>query len=202
MIYYLFYPLHDELNALNVLRYVPFRALAATMTSLLFTFFMYPWFIRALQAKQIGQVIRKDGPASHFSKAGTPTMGGALILLALVASTVLWADPRNSMVWCVTAVTVLYGVIGYIDDAAKIKKKNTAGLSGRVRLVLEFAIALSVAAYLQYGDGDTGLPADWQMLRDRLAVPFVAFDKHPIVLPRLVFVGFAAFVIVATANAV
>ncbi len=202
MIYYLFYPLHDELNALNVLRYVPFRALAATMTSLLFTFFMYPWFIRALQAKQIGQVIRKDGPASHLSKAGTPTMGGALILLALVASTVLWADPRNSMVWCVTAVTVLYGIIGYIDDAAKIKKKNSAGLSGRVRVLLEFAIALSVAVYLWYGDGDTGLPADWQILRDRLAVPFVAFEKHPIVLPKLVYVAFAAFIIVATANAV
>jgi phospho-N-acetylmuramoyl-pentapeptide-transferase len=202
VIYYLLYPLHEQLSALNVLRYVPFRALAATMTSLIFTFCMYPWFIRALQAKQIGQIIRKDGPASHFSKAGTPTMGGALILLALVASTVLWADPRNSMVWCVTAVTVLYGIIGYIDDAAKIKKKNTAGLSGRVRLLLEFAIALSVAVYLWYGDGDTGLPADWQMLRDRLAVPFVAFDKHPIVLPRLVHVAFAAFVIVATANAV
>jgi phospho-N-acetylmuramoyl-pentapeptide-transferase len=202
VIYYLFYPLHDELNALNVLRYVPFRALAATMTSLLFTFFMYPWFIRALQAKQIGQVIRKDGPASHLSKAGTPTMGGALILLALVASTVLWADPRNSMVWCVTAVTVLYGIIGYIDDAAKIKKKNSAGLSGRVRVLLEFAIALSVAVYLWYGDGDTGLPADWQILRDRLAVPFVAFEKHPIVLPKLVYVAFAAFIIVATANAV
>ncbi|HET8935564.1 MAG TPA: phospho-N-acetylmuramoyl-pentapeptide-transferase [Polyangiales bacterium] len=203
MIYYLLYPLHDELNVLNVLRYVPFRALAATMTSLLFTFFVYPWFIRALQSKQIGQVIRKEGPASHFSKAGTPTMGGALILLALVASTVLWADPRNSMVWCVTAITVLYGVIGYIDDAAKIKKKNTAGLSGRVRLLLEFGIALSIAAYLWYGDGDIGLPADWQALRDSLAVPFIAFEKtQSIVLPKFVYIAFAAWVIVGTANAV
>jgi phospho-N-acetylmuramoyl-pentapeptide-transferase len=203
VIYYLLFPLseqHPALSPLNVLRYVPFRALAATMTSLLLTFGLYPWFIRRLQAKQIGQVIRKDGPASHFSKAGTPTMGGALILLALVTSTVLWADPRNVMVWLVAAVTVLYGAIGYIDDAAKIKKKNTAGLSGRVRLLLEFGIALSVCGYLWFGDA--GLPDDWQSLRDRLSIPFVAFTKHPVSLPHLVYVLFASWVIVGTANAV
>jgi phospho-N-acetylmuramoyl-pentapeptide-transferase len=200
VIYYLLYPLHEQLSALNVLRYVPFRALAATMTSLLFTFFVYPWFIRTMQEKQIGQVIRKEGPQSHLSKAGTPTMGGALILLALVASTVLWADPRNTMVWLVTSITVLYGAIGYIDDAAKIKKKNSAGLSGRVRLLLEFGIALAVVGYLWYGH--EGLPVDWEILRDRLSVPFVAFEKHPIELPRIVYVAFAAFVIVGTANAV
>jgi phospho-N-acetylmuramoyl-pentapeptide-transferase len=202
VIYYLLYPLseHPALSALNVLRYVPFRALAATMTALLLTFGLYPWFIRRLQAKQIGQVIRKDGPESHFSKAGTPTMGGALILLALIGSTVLWADPRNTMVWLVAAVTVLFGAIGYIDDAAKIKKKNSAGLSGRARLFLEFAIALSVCGYLWYGDN--GLPSDWQALRDRLALPFVAFTKHPVSLPSTLYVALAAWVIVGTANAV
>ena len=202
MIYYLLFPLHEHpaLSALNVLRYVPFRALAATMTALILTFFVYPWFIRRLQAKQIGQVIRKEGPASHLSKAGTPTMGGALILLALIVSTVLWADPRNTMVWLVAAITVLYGAIGYVDDAAKIKKKNTAGLSGRVRLFLEFGIALCVCGYLWYGDG--GLPQDWQGLRDRISVPFVAFDKHPLSLPTALYVFFAAWVIVGTANAV
>jgi len=202
VIYYLLFPLHEHpaLSALNVLRYVPFRALAATMTALILTFFVYPWFIRRLQAKQIGQVIRKEGPASHLSKAGTPTMGGALILLALIVSTVLWADPRNTMVWLVAAITVLYGAIGYVDDAAKIKKKNTAGLSGRVRLFLEFGIALCVCGYLWYGDG--GLPQDWQGLRDRISVPFVAFDKHPLSLPTALYVFFAAWVIVGTANAV
>ena len=95
MIYYLLYPLHthESLSFLNVLRYVPFRFLMATMTSLLLTFGLYPWFIRRLQRKQIGQVIRADGPESHFAKAGTPTMGGALMLLALVLSTVLWGGP-------------------------------------------------------------------------------------------------------------
>jgi phospho-N-acetylmuramoyl-pentapeptide-transferase len=202
VIYYLLYPLHgqSQLSFLNVLRYVPFRALAATMSAMLLTFGLYPWFIRTLQSKQIGQVVRKDGPASHFSKAGTPTMGGSLILLALVGSTILWADPRDTMVWLVAAVTVLYGGIGYMDDAAKIHKKHSAGLSGRLRLALEFAIALGVCAYLLFGKN--GLPADWQLLSDRLSVPFLAFEKHPVVLPRLLYVVFAATVIVGTANGV
>ncbi|HEX4351904.1 MAG TPA: phospho-N-acetylmuramoyl-pentapeptide-transferase [Polyangiales bacterium] len=202
MIYYFLYPLHEHpaLSFLNVLRYVPFRALAATMSALLITFGLYPWFIRTLQSKQIGQVIRQDGPASHFSKAGTPTMGGSLILLALVGSTLLWADPRNTMVWMVAVVTVLYGGIGYVDDAAKIRKKHSGGLSARVRLFLEFAIAIAMCAYLWFGK--SGLPDDWQAVRDRLSVPFLAFDKHPVWMPSIVHVLFAATVIVGTANAV
>jgi phospho-N-acetylmuramoyl-pentapeptide-transferase len=202
VIYYFLYPFHEvpALSVLNVLRYVPFRALAATTTSLLLTFGLYPWFIRILQSKQIGQVIRKDGPESHFSKAGTPTMGGSLILLALIGSTLLWADPRNTMVWLVAAITALYGGIGYVDDAAKIRKQHSGGLSGRVRLLLEFGIAIAVCAYLWYGK--SGLPDDWQALRDRLSVPFMAFAKHPVSVPSFVYIAFAATVIVGTANAV
>jgi phospho-N-acetylmuramoyl-pentapeptide-transferase len=127
-------------------------------------------------------------------------MGGSLILLALIGSTLLWADPRNTMVWLVAAITALYGGIGYVDDAAKIRKQHSGGLSGRVRLLLEFGIALAVCAYLWYGKN--GLPDDWQGLRDRLSVPFIAFNKHPIWLPSVVSVAFAAWVIVGTANAV
>jgi phospho-N-acetylmuramoyl-pentapeptide-transferase len=202
VIYYLLYPLreHPSLSFLNVLRYVPFRVLAATMTAMLLTFGLYPWFIRTLQSKQIGQVIRSDGPATHFSKAGTPTMGGSLILLAMIGSTVLWADPHNSMLWLVAALTAAYGGIGYVDDAAKIRKKNSAGLSARLRLTLEFAIAIGVCGYLWYGSA--GLPDDWQQLRDRLAIPFLAFDKHPIIVPSVLYVAFAATLIVGMANAV
>ncbi len=202
MIYYLLYPLHvhPALSFLNVLRYVPFRTLAATMTAMLLTFGIYPWFIRTLQSKQIGQIVRKDGPASHFSKAGTPTMGGSLILLAMIGATVLWADPHNTMLWLVSAVTVLYGAIGYIDDAAKIRKQHSGGLPGRYKLLLQFAIALGVCGYLFYGK--TGLPADWQVLRERVAVPFLAFEKHPISIPSWAYVLAAAFVIVGTSNAV
>jgi phospho-N-acetylmuramoyl-pentapeptide-transferase len=202
VIYYLLYPLHthDSLSFLNVLRYVPFRILAATMTAMLLTFGLYPWFIRRLQSRQIGQVVRDDGPSSHLSKAGTPTMGGSLILLALIGATVLWADPRNTMVWLATAVTALYGAIGYADDALKIRYKHSGGLSMRWKLLLQFPIAIGLCIYLYYGE--TGLPADWIALRDRLSLPFVAFAKHPMVLPSWLYVLFAAFVIVGTSNAV
>ena len=202
MIYWLLYPLSEEpgLGFLNVLRYVPFRVLAATMTAMLLTFGLYPWFIRRLQSRQIGQVVRKEGPQSHLSKAGTPTMGGALILLALVASTVLWADPTNTPVWLTLAVTAGYGVVGYIDDARKVRKKDTGGLSARGKLVLQFSVAIAVCAYLWYGEA--GLGEDWLAIRNRLSVPFVAFDRVQIVLPSWVYVGFGAFVIVATSNCV
>jgi phospho-N-acetylmuramoyl-pentapeptide-transferase len=128
-------------------------------------------------------------------------MGGSLILLALIVSTVLWADPSNSLVWVVTAVTALYGFIGFVDDSAKIKQKSSGGLPGRYKLLLQFAIAIGICAFLWYGDA--GLPADWIEIRDRLAVPFLAFDKgEPITLPTWLYVLFAAFVIAGTSNAV
>lgn len=213
MIYYFLYPLHDEFGALNVLRYVPFRAIAASLTALGVAFGLYPWFIRRLQSRQIGQVIRKEGPEGHLSKAGTPTMGGALILLALIISTVLWADPGNFMVWVVTAVTALYGVVGYIDDAAKIRKKSTGGLAGRWKLVLQFAVAIGLCCYLWYGH--VGLPADWLAIRNRLAVPFLAFDNPQLIkalgaaaaapgleLPPWAYVIFASICIVGFSNGV
>ncbi len=216
MIYYFLYPLHDEpaLGFLNVLRYVPFRAIAAALTALGVTFGLYPWFIRRLQKRQIGQVVRKEGPEAHLSKAGTPTMGGALILLALIISTVLWADPGNFMVWVVTAVTSAYGVVGYIDDAAKVRKKDTGGLAGRWKLVLQFAVALALGGYLWYGTD--GLPADWLAIRYELNVPFVAFDNPSLTksleaveavrdnfaLPGWAYVIFASICIVGYSNAV
>jgi phospho-N-acetylmuramoyl-pentapeptide-transferase len=202
VIYYLLYPLSNSpgLGFLNVLRYVPFRAIAATLTAMVLTFGLYPWFIRRLQSRQIGQVIRKDGPQSHLSKAGTPTMGGALILLAVVLSTVLWANPTNTFVWLALAVTVAYGVIGYIDDARKIRKKDSGGLSARGKLVLQFAVALTTCGYLWYGE--MGLGSDWIAIRDRLSVPFIAFDRVLIEMPPSLYVVFASFVIVATSNCV
>jgi len=202
VIYYLLYPLSENpaVSYLNVLRYVPFRVLAATMTALLLTFGLYPWFIRHLQTKQIGQIVRKDGPESHFSKAGTPTMGGALILLALVTATVLWADPLNMTVWLVTAVTALYGAVGFIDDSRKIKRRDTGGLSARYKLLLQFTVAFAVCGYLWYGE--QGLAADWIAIRDRLSVPLVAFDRHPISLPTWLYVVLAAIWVVGISNAV
>lgn len=202
MIYYLLYPFSENprTSYLNVLRYVPFRVLAATTTAMFLTFGLYPWFIRRLQSKQIGQVVRKDGPETHFSKAGTPTMGGALILLALVSATVLWADPLNTLVWLVTAVTALYGAIGYIDDARKIQRRDTGGLSARYKLILQFAVAFVVCGYLWYGE--QGLPSDWVRIRERVNVPFVAFDRHVIALPTWLYAALASVWVVGISNAV
>jgi phospho-N-acetylmuramoyl-pentapeptide-transferase len=143
MLYELLFPLrHDAawLGWLNVLRYVPFRTIAATVTAMLIAFLLSPWFIRELRRQQIGQIVRDDGPESHKIKTGTPTMGGALILLSVLVPTILWCDPRNVFVWATTAVTAGYGVIGYLDDYLKIKAKNSRGVPGRYKLLGQFAI--------------------------------------------------------------
>jgi phospho-N-acetylmuramoyl-pentapeptide-transferase len=203
MIYELLYPLrHDAswLRWLNVLRYVPFRIIAATMSSMLLSFFVSPWFIRALQRKQIGQVVRTDGPESHKIKSGTPTMGGALILLSVLVPTILWCDPRNVFVWATTAVTAGYGVIGYLDDYLKIKAKNSRGVPGRYKLLGQFIIAFAVLSYVFLESEH--VPADWWEIRTRLSMPFVAFAKHPFTLPIGVYLPFAVLVVVFTSNAV
>ncbi len=202
MLYELLYPLRHVawLSWLNVLRYVPFRVIASTVTAMLISFWLAPWFIRELQKKQIGQVVRSDGPATHLVKQGTPTMGGALILLSVLLPTIMWCDPRNVFVWATTAVTAGYGVIGYLDDYLKIKAKTSEGLPGRYKLLGQFVIGGGVLAYVFYTDNH--LPDDWLQIRNHLGLPFVAFAKHPVVLPLAVYVIFAVLVVVATSNAV
>ena len=203
MIYELFYPLKSHyswLSWLNVLRYIPFRTIMATITAMLLTFVLAPWFIRELQKKQIGQVVRASGPETHKIKAGTPTMGGALILLSLLLPTVLWADLRNPFVLATTAVTAGYGVIGYLDDYLKLKRKSSGGLAGRYKLIGQVLIGGSAIAYTFLATNK--LPSDWNEIKTRLALPFLAFSKHSIDLPMWVYVPFAVFVVVATSNAV
>ena len=203
MIYELFYPLKSHyswLSWLNVLRYIPFRTIMATITAMLLTFVLAPWFIRELQKKQIGQVVRSSGPETHLIKAGTPTMGGALILLSLLLPTVLWADLRNPFVLATTAVTAGYGVIGYLDDYLKLKRKSSGGLAGRYKLIGQVLIGGSAIAYTFLATSK--LPNDWNEIKTRLALPFLAFSKHSIDLPMGVYVPFAVFVVVATSNAV
>ena len=201
MIYELLYPLHryPHLRWLNVLRYVPFRVIAATITAMLLSFVLAPWFIRELQKKQIGQIVRADGPATHFKKQGTPTMGGALILLSVLLPTIFWCDARNVFVWATTAVTAGYGVIGYLDDYLKIKTKKSDGLPGRYKLLGQFLVAGGVLAYVFYNQQ---MPDDWLKIRGNLGLPFVAFYKHPIALPLGVYFVFAVVAVVATSNAV
>jgi phospho-N-acetylmuramoyl-pentapeptide-transferase len=203
VIYELLFPLrHDSawLGWLNVLRYLPFRTIAATVTAMLLSFVLAPWFIRELQKKQIGQVVRTDGPETHKIKSGTPTMGGALILLSVLLPTILWCDPRNVFVWATTAVTAGYGVIGYLDDYLKIKLKNSRGVPGRYKLLGQFAIAGGVLAYAFLAQDH--VPQDWWDIRFNLGIPFIAFSKHPVVLPAWVYMPFAVLVVVWTSNAV
>jgi len=203
VIYELLYPLrHDAgwLRWLNVLRYVPFRVIAATMTAMLLSFFVSPWFIRALKRKQIGQVVREDGPQTHLVKSGTPTMGGALILVSVLVPTILWCDPHNVFVWATAAVTAGYGVIGYLDDYLKIKLKNSRGMPGRYKLLGQFIIGGAVLSYAFLAKDH--LPADWWEIRGRLGLPFVAFAKHPITIPLAVYLPFTVLVVVWTSNSV
>jgi phospho-N-acetylmuramoyl-pentapeptide-transferase len=203
VLYELLFPLrHDSdwLGWLNVVRYVPFRTIAATVTAMLLAFVLSPWFIRELQRKQIGQVVRSDGPETHKIKSGTPTMGGALILLCVLLPTILWCDPRNVFVWATTAVTAGYGVIGYLDDYLKIKLKNPRGVPGRYKLLGQFLIGGAVLAYAFLAREH--VPADWWDIRFNLGIPFVAFSKHPIVLPWWIYLPFAVLVVVWTSNAV
>ena len=118
MFYHLLYPLHVHagLHWLNVLRYVSSRIILATLSALAISLLLGPWFIERLKAKQIGEQIRTDGPQTHKKKAGTPTMGGSLILFALGIPTILWCDLTNRFVWLALGVTISYGVIGFIDD--------------------------------------------------------------------------------------
>jgi phospho-N-acetylmuramoyl-pentapeptide-transferase len=203
VLYELLFPLrHDSdwLGWLNVLRYVPFRTIAATVTAMLLAFILAPWFIRELQRKQIGQVVRADGPETHKIKSGTPTMGGALILLSVLVPTILWCDPRNVFVWATTAVTAGYGVIGYLDDYLKIRFKNPRGVPGRYKLLGQFLIAGGVLAYAFLAQDH--VPQDWWDIRFNLGIPFVAFSKHPIVLPMWIYLPFVVLVVVWTSNAV
>ncbi|MBU0552977.1 phospho-N-acetylmuramoyl-pentapeptide-transferase [Myxococcota bacterium] len=178
---------------LRVFRYVSLRVIAAMLTAMLISFVLYPWFIRRLQSRQIGQVIRKDGPESHFSKAGTPTMGGSLILFALVIPTILWGDLSNLYVWAALAVTVSFGVVGFVDDYLKLRMKNSKGLSGRFKLLFQFLIsALVMLALFREADG----------FSQELYLPFVSAEKFSISLPLALLLPFELIVIVGTSNAV
>src|SRR5262250_414034 len=145
----------DTIGPLNVLRYITFRTGGAMITALIFVFLFGPWIIDHLRLKQgKGQPIRPDGPQSHLTKKGTPTMGGLMILSSLIVSTILWANPANLYVWIVLGVTLGFGLIGLYDDYLKVTKQSHTGFSGRTRLLIEFAIA-GVACYAIAATGRT-----------------------------------------------
>ena len=182
----------DGVSGLNLFRYITFRAGGAFATALIFGFIFGRPLIDLLRRKQgKGQPIRDDGPQSHLAKAGTPTMGGLLILSALLVSTLLWARLDNAFVWIVILVTLAFGLIGFADDFAKVTKQNTKGVSGRVRM----GLGLLIAALASYA-ASMFHPAE---LTNQLAFPFF---KDALLNLGIFFVPFGMVVIVGAANAV
>ena len=189
MLYHLLYPLHTTISAFNVFRYITFRSIYAILTAFLICFLLGPWVIRRLSYLQVGQYIREDGPQSHLQKAGTPTMGGVLIIIAVAGATLLWADLTNFFIWIVLLVLIGFGLIGFVDDYLMQVKKRSKGLSGRGKLILQTVLALFTGLLLVLHPGfDT-----------HVTMPFF---KN--VSPELGwwYAVFAAFVVVGASNAV
>jgi phospho-N-acetylmuramoyl-pentapeptide-transferase len=189
MLYQFLYSLADQFSVFNVFRYITLRTFISFFTAFLLCWMWGPYFIKRLLDRQIGQSIRDDGPQSHKKKAGTPTMGGGLILMSTLVPVLLWVDMLNPLVWAVLIITWGFGAIGYIDDWLKVSKKNTKGLSGRLRLFAEFTISISVVLALVH----------WFNLSTVVHFPF--FKNFTIDL-GYGYALFAGLVIVATANAV
>lgn len=189
MLYHLLYPLHTEYSVLYVFRYITFRTIYATITALLISFILGPSLIALLQRLQVGQAIRRDGPESHLVKEGTPTMGGALILLAIILPTLLWADLSNIYIWATLLVTAGYGAIGFIDDYLKVIKRNSDGISARQKLAGQIFFA-TTAALILYFSGD---------FNTQLSVPFFKNFTPDL---GVFYIPFAVLVMVGASNAV
>ena len=189
MLYHLLYPLHKSISVLNVFRYITFRTIYASLTAFLICFILGPWVIRKMSYLQIGQYIQEDGPPTHHKKAGTPTMGGTLIIFSVVVSTLLWANLTNYYIWIVLLVTLGYGGIGFIDDYLMQIKKRNKGLSVRNKFLLQTILAI-VTGVLIYS---------YAGFSTRLTIPFF---KN--ISPELGkgYILLAALVIIGTSNAV
>jgi phospho-N-acetylmuramoyl-pentapeptide-transferase len=178
-------------HVFHVFTYITLRAILGTLTALMVALLVGPSMIRRLSLHRVGQVIRDDGPQSHLSKAGTPTMGGALVLVAVTLSTLLWSDLTNRYVWLALAVTLGFGAIGWWDDYLKLFMKNSRGLSARRKYILQSILALGAATYLYFS---ATLPVETQLV--------FPFFKHLILPMGMFFILFTYFVIVGTSNAV
>ncbi|HWP84540.1 MAG TPA: phospho-N-acetylmuramoyl-pentapeptide-transferase [Terriglobia bacterium] len=208
MLYYLFYEqLFEYFSPFRVFRYVTFRTAFASLTALLICLVVGPWLIARLKEFQIGQYIREEGPQSHQAKAGTPTMGGILIHVAILVPTLLWMDLRNSIVWLVMLATLGFGLVGFLDDYYKVTRRQNRGLSGRSKLYLQILISFLVGVGLLLltlrGDYSTHLivPFFKQFTPD-LLIHSLMDNPYTYPLAFLIFFLFVIVVIVGASNAV
>ncbi|MCP0913957.1 MULTISPECIES: phospho-N-acetylmuramoyl-pentapeptide-transferase [Legionella] len=191
MLYWLTQLLQGQYHAFRVFQYLTFRSILAALTALLVGLFCGPAMIRWLRGLQIGQMVRDDGPKTHLSKAGTPTMGGVLILLAVTVSTLLWGDLRQASLWLVLLVTLGFGLVGWVDDYRKLVLKNSKGLPARWKYFWQSLIAIVAVVYL-YWHAD--MP-----IQTQLTIPFF---KNLLIDLGPVFLVLAYFAIVGSSNAV
>jgi phospho-N-acetylmuramoyl-pentapeptide-transferase len=192
MLYHLLYPFHTQLSVLNVTRYITFRTAAASLSALAISLALGPWMIAKLREFQIGQVIRQEGPTTHRPKAGTPTMGGLLILTAALVPTVMWADLTNAYVWIAVLTTAAYGGVGLADDYLKLVRRSHHGLLPRYKMLFQILIGVAVGITLL-------VLAHYGVYNTRLVFPFF---KRLIPDLGLWYLPFAVFVLVAESNAV
>lgn len=192
MFYHLLYPLHELFTPFNIFQYISVRAAGAILTSLIISFLCGPSFIDYLRRLKIGQTVRSDGPQTHLSKSGTPTMGGALILISMVVSTLLWARLDNRFIILLLIGTVWLGFLGFRDDYLKLVKKNPKGLNPRYKLLGQSVLAAGVALYLWF------FPPNIEYAT-RINVPYL---KHVFLNLYAVYILFAMIVIVGSSNAV
>ncbi|MCH8255290.1 MAG: phospho-N-acetylmuramoyl-pentapeptide-transferase [Gemmatimonadetes bacterium] len=195
MLYHFLYPLQEYFGALRVFQYITFRAAGAAATALLLAFVVAPPIIRKLRVRKVGQIIRADGPTSHQSKVGTPTMGGVIILLCTIVPTLLWARLDNRYVIVAMIATLWTGVIGFIDDYLKIIQGKPRGLVARYKLIGQITFGVALGIYLLVWPMAPNLP-----YANAITLPF--FKWVLIVLPVPVFVAFVALVTAGTSNAV
>src|SRR5437016_10327115 len=182
-----------DVRVFNVFNYITLRAVRAWLPALAVSLVLGPYMIRNLTAYKIGQAVCEDGPRSHLTKAGTPTMGGALILVSICVTTLLWGDLSNKLLWVVLLVTLAFGSVGWIDDYRKVVQRNPKGLSAKAKFFWQSVIGLSAAACLTYLA--QGIPA-----LNALIVPFFKLVAYP--LGPVGFIVLTYFVIVGTSNAV
>ena len=192
MLFHLLYPLSERFAVFNVFRYLTFRTAFAVLTAFLLCLLLTPWFIRQLKRRSIGQSIREVGPERHLDKAGTPTMGGILIVFAVVVPTLLWADLTNAYVWLAVGVMLAFGAIGFADDYLMLKRGKNQGLSARAKMLLTVVVAVAAGSVV------LSLPAPYNF------EPTVAllFLKNAVYSLGLLYLPFVALVLVSTSHAV
>ena len=191
MFYHLFYYLREHSGIFHVFHYVTFRAMVAFFLAFFLVLILEPWFIRWVRVKYLGQPIRDDGPQSHLSKKGTPTMGGLVVVLAIVVSTLLLADLANLYIWSTLGLTISYAALGFVDDYQKVRGHNSKGISARTKLVWQFGSAAFFVTILVAFSASFSTTVD---------VP--SFKTLDTSLPWWLFIPFATLVVVGCSNAV